>query len=225
GGEDFQIGAVGADASDAAAHGDRAAILAAGQRRAVVADGDVDPAVQAHADAVGRVVAATLVDHVAGQPSDEDFGLSGDALAAVAVDAEKRRMQDPERAVLVDQAAWMVHLGEHGNFIDLAVAVLVDAAQHFAAARRAADRPLLVDGDEQLTRRRRRQRDGIVHLGRRGEERHVKAGRRLNDGAERLLIDGLTGGPAEWSPTGEAATDLRRKAERAGDEALALAGK
>ena len=148
GDEDFQVGPIGPDADDAAAHRHPAAILALGLRTAIVADGDVDPAVESHADAIGGVVAAALVDHVAGQASDEDFRLVGDALAAVVVDAEEGRVQNPEPAVLIDQAARVVHLGEHRDFIDLAVAVLIDAAQHLAAAGRPADRPLLIDGDE-----------------------------------------------------------------------------
>ena len=86
------------------------------------------------------------------KPVTRTSDLLGHALAAVVVDAEEGRVQDPERAVLVDQAARMVHLGEDGDLIDLAVAVLIDAAQHLAAAGRSADRPLLIDGHEHFAR-------------------------------------------------------------------------
>src|SRR5206468_7383720 len=57
-----------------------------------------------------------------------------------------------------DDAARVLHLGEDRDLIDLAVAVLIDAAQHAAAARRAAEGTLLIAGDEHLAGRRRRQR-------------------------------------------------------------------
>jgi hypothetical protein len=165
-------------------------------------------------------VAAALVDHVAGQAGDEDFRLVGDALAAVVVDAEELGMQHPQVAVLVDHAARVVHLGEGGDLVHLAVAVLIDAAQHLAAAGGAADRPLLIDGDEQFAGRRRRQRHRVVHLRRGGEQRHVEAVGRLDAVAEGALVDGL-GRPAAGAA---AAAGRRPEAEAGGDVALALAG-
>src|SRR5262249_58952163 len=114
-GKALQVGPVGPHPGDATAHRHLAAVLAACLGAAVVADGDVDPAVETHADAVGGVVAAALVDHVAGQAGDEHLRTIGDAPAAVAEDAEEGWVQDPEAAVLVDQAAGGVHPGEHGD--------------------------------------------------------------------------------------------------------------
>src|SRR5439155_1254834 len=122
GGEHLQVGAVGPNSNDAAAHRHLATVLAFRLRTAIVTDRDVNPAVEAHADAVGRVIAAAVVDHVTCQAGDEDLRLAGHALPAVVVDAEVGWVQNPEPAVLVDQAARVVHLREHGHLIDLAVA-------------------------------------------------------------------------------------------------------
>src|SRR5262245_8496974 len=79
-GKDLQVGPIGPDTSDPAAHRDRAAVLASRHRRTVVANGDVDPAVESHTNAVGGVIAAALIDHVAGQTRHEDLGPFRDAI-------------------------------------------------------------------------------------------------------------------------------------------------
>ena len=90
----------------------------------VVADGDVDPAVEPHADAVGRVVAAPLVDQARRQAGDQHVLPIGRAVAVlVAEDAQHRRVQDPDLPVLRDHAPRMLHPGEHIHAVGLAVAV------------------------------------------------------------------------------------------------------
>src|SRR5207244_760538 len=82
----------------AAAHRHRAAVFALGLWGAVVADGDVNPAVEPHANAVGGVVSSPLVDHVTGQTGDENLRFVGDTLATVVVDAEEPGVQHPKPA-------------------------------------------------------------------------------------------------------------------------------
>ncbi len=146
----------------------------------VVADGDVDPAVDPYTDAVGRVVAAPLVDQAGRQARDEDFLAIGGPVAILIVeDAEERRMQDPDFPVLGDQAPRVLHPGEHVDAIGLAVAVVVDAAKHPAAPRPAAERPLLVHGDKHFAAGRHRQGYRIADLRRCCEQRDPEPRRRL----------------------------------------------
>ena len=82
----FHLGAVGPDADDAAAaSGERRAVVAVRLGETEVADGDVDPAVDAHADAVGRVIGAALLDFVGADARDERFMAIGRAVAIVVV--------------------------------------------------------------------------------------------------------------------------------------------
>ena len=131
------------------------------------------------------------------RPGDEDFLAIGHAVAVLVVeDAEERRVQDPDFAVLGDQAARVLHLGEHGDVVDLAVAVLVDAAEDLAAAGRAAERTLLIHGDKHLAGRRDRQGYRIADLRRCGEQRDLEPRRRLDDVADRLVVDRFRRGAA-----------------------------
>src|SRR5262249_27049921 len=61
----LEAGAVGPNACDAAAHGNGGPVLGGGGTgHAKIADGDVDPAVDAHGDAVGGVIAAARLDRL-----------------------------------------------------------------------------------------------------------------------------------------------------------------
>jgi len=113
----------------------------------LVADRDIDPAVNTHADAVCRVVAATLVDQAGRQPRYQHFVVVGRAVAvSVLKDAQKRRVQTPRPAVLRDHAARVIHFGKHVHLVGLAVAVLIETAHDPAAAGSAPERPLLIHG-------------------------------------------------------------------------------
>ncbi len=80
-GIDFESGAVGAHAhAAAAAHLDFLAVGTDRLDEAVVADGDVEPAVDADLDAVDGMVGAAKVEAEA-QPADERARLLGDAVA------------------------------------------------------------------------------------------------------------------------------------------------
>src|SRR5262249_33810127 len=86
-------------------------------------------------------------------------------VAAVVIDAQSLSVENPKIAILIDQAARVVHLGEYRDFIDLAVAVFIDAAHNLAAAGRTANRALLIDCDEEHAIRGGGQCYGIVHFG------------------------------------------------------------
>src|SRR5262249_36411224 len=105
----------------------------------VITDGNVNPTVETHADAIGRVISAAPLDHIAGQSGNEDLRPFRAALAPVVVNAQVGRMQNPESAVLVDQAARVIHLREGGHLIALAIAAPVNAAKHLASAGSPAD--------------------------------------------------------------------------------------
>ena len=61
-----------------------------------VTHGNVDPTVNPHADAVGRVISSALVDFVGADALDEDFALVGSPVTiCVAIDRQKRRVQHP----------------------------------------------------------------------------------------------------------------------------------
>ena len=72
-------------------------------------------------------------------------------------------MQDPDLAVLRDDASRMIHLGEHVHAVGLAVAVVVDAAHDPPAAGRAAQRALLIHGDVNRPVRRDGQGHRVAH--------------------------------------------------------------
>src|SRR5262249_23223196 len=132
----FQFGAVGTHAHDAAAalH-DRPAVLTPGLLDAVVADADIEPAVDSQPHAIGGMVAAAIGDLVSGEPGDRHLLPVGRAVAVlIAEDAERRRMDDPDRAVAIAHAARVFDFGEDRHVIDLAVAVPVDAAEDFSTA-------------------------------------------------------------------------------------------
>ena len=128
-----------------------------GLDESVIADGDVDPAVDPHPDAVGGVVGAAELE-VEADPLDQVLGAVGDAVAVVVViGGEVGRVQDVERAGVVDEAARAVHPGEDVEPVGLAVAVGVEAAEDAAPAGLGVERAVLVDADEDLAGRRRGQ--------------------------------------------------------------------
>src|SRR5262245_21518582 len=124
----------------------RGAVLALRLLDPIIADADVDPAVDAHADAVGRVIAAANVDLVGRQAGNEHLLPVGDAVAVVVVeDTERRRVHDPDGTTAICDAARMLDPGEHGHIVHLAVTILVHAAEDPAAAGGAAERALFID--------------------------------------------------------------------------------
>ena len=188
-GIDLEPGAVGADAHvAAAAHLDFLAVGADRLDEAVVADGDVEPAVDAHLDAVDRVVGAAKVEAEA-EPAHERARLLGDAVAVgVAVRGEVRRMRDVQRVAVEHRAARAVHRREHGVVVGLAVVVAVDEPQDAAHAGIGLQRAVAIDADEELAGEGRRDARRVVDDRRRGEHLDLEARRRLDAGEN--LVDG-----------------------------------
>ena len=89
-------------------------------------------------------------------------------------------MQHPELAVVVDQSARVIHLGESVDLVGFAVAVGVKAADHAAAALLLAERALFVDADKQFPGRCRREADRVVHQRWLREHGKVEAVRRVD---------------------------------------------
>ncbi len=84
----------------------------------------------------------------------------------------------------------MVHAGEDVEFVGLARARAVDAADHPAFIGVLAQRPVLIDADEDRPVRRRGDAGGIENVRRGREQGHVHARRRLQPGQEALVITG-----------------------------------
>ena len=105
---------------------------------------------------------------VEADPLDQRLRAVGRAVAiVVVVGGEVGRVQDVERAGVLDQAARAVHPGEDVDPVGRAVAIVVDAADDAAAVGLGVERAVLVDADEDLARRRRGQAGGVVDFGRR----------------------------------------------------------
>ncbi len=87
----------------AAAFAQRRAVFANRLVEPEVADRDVDPAVDAHANAVRRMVSASLVDFIGADAFDQHFALVGRAIAVdIMKDGQKRRMKNPQRTVVIN---------------------------------------------------------------------------------------------------------------------------
>ena len=146
-------------------------------------------AVDPQPDAVGGVVGAAELE-VEADPLDQRLGAIGHAVAVVVVvGGQVGRVEHVERAGVVDEAAGAVHLGEDVELVGLAVAVVVDAADDPAAAGPGVERAVLVDADEELAGRRRRQAGRVADVRRLGEQRHLEPGGHL-DLAEQAVVAG-----------------------------------
>ena len=177
----FHVRAIGPDAHDAAATpAEHAAIRAHGLGETEVAHGNINPAVDAHADAVGSVVRAALGDVIRADAVDEPLLFIGHAVAiGILVQCKKRRVQHPQFSVVVNEPARVVHLGECVHLVRHAVAVGIEATHHAPASLRLAERALLINAHKQLARGRGREANGIIYQRRFGEQRDAKPFRRL----------------------------------------------
>ena len=159
--------------------------LAVGANRlddAIVADGDVEPAVHAHLDAVDGMVGAAKIEAEA-QPTHERARLLGDAVAVgVPVRGEVRRVRDVQRLAVEDRAARAVHRREHGVVVGLPILVAVDEPQHAPHARISLQRAVAIDAHEELAGEGRGDARRVVDDRRRGEHLDLEARRRLDAG-------------------------------------------
>ena len=159
-GVDLELGAVRTDAHDAAAverdalavAGADRAVVVAHESRAEVADGDVQPAVDAHAAAVGGVVGAAGMLDAAAESVDEQLALLGLAVAVlVAEHAEEGRMDEVEGAVDDVAAARTVDAGVLDHGVHDAVEVPVLGHEDAAHVLDVAEGAVLVGGDVEVS--------------------------------------------------------------------------
>ena len=149
---------------------------------AVVADRDVQPAVDPGFDAVGRVVGAAKVE-AEPEPAHERPPIFGDAVAVrVPQRRHERRMRHVERLAVEHRAARAVERREDGVLVGLPVVVLVHQAQDAAHARIGLQRAVAIDADEDDAFEARGHAGGIVEDRRRREGRGLKTGRHLDIG-------------------------------------------
>ena len=158
----------------------------------VVADGDVDPAVEPHADAVGRVVAAAFVDLAGRQARDEHVLAVGGAVAVLVDEhAQERRMQTqtlPSWAITPRGCSIFAN-----TFTRSALPSPSSSMQRTTRPPpgRAAERPLLVHGHVDRAVRGHRQGHRVADPRRGREQADLEARRGLDDLADRLVVDRL----------------------------------
>ena len=158
-GVDLELGAVRADAHDAAtvechpllvAEADGAGVVAQ-EARAEVTDGDVEPAIDAHAGTVGGVVSAAGVFDAATEAVDEQGALGiivGLTVAVLVLELrEERRVDEVENAADVVAAAGALDLGVFDDLIGNAGALRVAGDQDAAHARGMAEGAVLIRRD------------------------------------------------------------------------------
>ncbi len=162
-GIDLEAAAITPDADvAAAAHLHFPAVGADGLYQPVVTDGDIEPAVAAHLDAIDRVIGAAEIEAEA-KPAHEHTRLVGNAVVVgVAVGSQIRGMRDIERVAVKHRPARAVHRREHGVLVGLAVVVAIHEPQDAAHAGIRLQRAVAIDADEELAGERRRDARRIV---------------------------------------------------------------
>ena len=159
GGVELEFGAVGPDARDAAAEQrDLGAVGAGGVVESKIADGDVDPAVDAHADAVRRMVGAAVVDRLGDADAPDEHGgrAIGNAVAVGVIErgqvhagglsvGPEMRVQHVNAGADGEQTAGIVDLGERRVPVGDAIAVGVDEFDDAALAGAFAERAVEID--------------------------------------------------------------------------------
>ena len=155
----LELGAVRAHAHDAATVEGHAllvaeadgAVVVAQEARAEVADGDVEPAVDAHAGAVGGMVGAAGVLDAATEAVDQERALGivvGLAVAVLVLElGEEGRVDEVEDAADEVAAARALDLGVFDDLVGDAGALGVAGDQDATHARDVAEGAVLVRGD------------------------------------------------------------------------------
>ena len=175
-GPGFQAAAVGAEPHHApAAHLQTGAVGAHGFHEAKVADGRIQPTVDAQGQAVGSVVGRPVLEGPA-DAADECLFLVGHSVPVLIDEhAHVGRVQQVEAVVIPDEPARRIHIGHEGlHLVALTVAIGVPHAQHPAQVRLAVQRPVAVAGDIECSIGRGRHEHGIIHRRRRREDRHLE---------------------------------------------------
>ena len=131
---DFHFAAVGSDSQhSAAAAGHLSTIGGCCFDETEITDGDVEPTVDAHTNAVGGVVGSPHVQLVGGDALDQHLlSIGRSVMVLVMKHAQQWRVQHPQLVVVEEQPAGVIHLGELVDLVGVAVAVGVSQPQHVA---------------------------------------------------------------------------------------------
>ena len=155
-------------------------IFARGLGGAIVAAGDVKKAVDAHAHPVDRVIRSAELQAEAEACHQILRAIAHAVAVVVMIGGDKRRVLDIEHMVVEPDTARRIHGGEGHEAVGLAIAIGVGAAHDPAAPWLRIDRSVLVNADVEVAVRGSAQACWIADMRRRGEERYVPSGRRLD---------------------------------------------
>ena len=164
-GVDLELGAVRANAHNTATeHGENGAVGAFCLVHAVVADGDVDPAVNGHAHAVGGVVCTTaLVVRLAANIGDKYLGraISFAVFVLILEDTQVHGakvffilpdgVNDVELVTHGNEATWVVKGGKNSVFVGNAIVISITETHNFSFARAFAERAAHIHADKDVT--------------------------------------------------------------------------
>ncbi|MFO0964110.1 MAG: hypothetical protein U0793_00800 [Gemmataceae bacterium] len=161
-GEDVQVAAVGPATEDAAADQDEAVPFGPLDVAAMIAEGEVEPAVVPHDDAVGAVQPDRV--RLGRQPQAGEEVLALVSLAVPAQHGEERRVHDVDGAVVIANALDGVEAGGvDGGLVGVATAVgILDQADLIAADDLRPEAGHVIDGDEERIVARADSDDGGV---------------------------------------------------------------
>ena len=146
------------------------AVGAFGLHETEIADGTIDPAVDAEFDAIRTVVGRAILESE-GDILDENFLFVGFAVVVVIDEHTEVRWVEKVEAVLVPKKAarGIDVFDEFLHFIGMAVVVEVADSEDAAAVRAAVQRAVFVRGDEERAVGSGGDEDGVVY-GRGGGE-------------------------------------------------------
>ena len=190
GAENFQSTAIRAETDHAAVAMLHLPAVGAGRlHETEIAARDVEPAVDAEAESVGRVIGRTILE-AERDAGDQRLLLVGLAVAVVVDEhADIRRMHHVEPVVVPHHAARGIDvLHEFGHLVGAAVLVCVAQPNDPPAVRLAADRAVAIAGHVNIAARRGGDIDRVVRRGCGREQAEVKSLRHLHVAENRRLF-------------------------------------
>ena len=110
--------------------------------------GDIDPAIDTHTYAVGRMVCSSLGNVIGTDALDQALLINHAVAVGVLVQGEEGRVHDPEFAVVGNQSARMIHLGKGVHLVRFAITVGINAAYYATTAFFFTKTPLLIDANK-----------------------------------------------------------------------------
>ena len=127
------------------------------------------------------MVSAALGNVIGADAFNQPLLLIRHAVAVgVLIQSEERRVQHPQLAIVVNEPARVIHLGEGFNLIGLAVTVSINAAYYATTAFFFTKTPLLIDANKHFAGRGGCKADGVINFRRCSKEIHLKPFRCLH---------------------------------------------